>query len=144
MYTSKKIEELTSDLRQSLGDNIPWQYEEKMGVMLSEFAQNKSDVVLEKLRTVLTDEWHDKTAKKLPKSIKEQLGDLAKLSKNQKILAIPANDHSPTIIALWWPWGHGGTYSLRIKILEHSYENIPDQKGSTGIFSFFKGLFATS
>lgn len=144
MYTPEKIEELSSDLRQSLGDNIPWKYEEKMGVMLSEFAQNKSDVVLENLRKTLTDEWHAKTVKKLPKSLKEQLGDLAKLSKNQKILAIPANDDAPSILALWWPWGHGGTYSLRIKILEHSYENIPEKEGSTGIFSRLKGLFTSS
>jgi hypothetical protein len=142
LSSPEQIETLTAELRQSLGDNIPWKYEEKLAVMLSEFAQNKSDVVLENLRSVLTDEWHEKTAKRLPKSLKEQLGDLAKLSKNQKILAIPANETAPAIVALWWPWGHGGTYSLRIKVLENSYENTPEES-SSGIFSWFKEWFVT-
>lgn len=58
MYSPEQIENLTAELRHSLGDNISWKYEEKLAVMLSEFAQNKSDVVLEKLRNTLTDEWH--------------------------------------------------------------------------------------
>lgn len=141
MYTSEQISTLTAELRESLGDNIPWKYEEKLAVMLSEFAQNKSDVVLEKLRITLTDEWHSKTAKKLPKAIKMQLGDLAKLSKNQKILAVPAKEESPAMVALWWPWDHGGTYSLRVKVLESSYEYMPEE--SSGIYSWFKGLFSS-
>jgi len=140
LYSSEQIETLTTELRRSLGDNISWKYEEKLAVMLSEFAQNKSDVVLDNLRITLTDEWQSKTAKKLPKAIKEQLGDLSKLAKNQRILAMPAKDSFPAIVALWWPWDHGGTYSLRIKILENSYENIPDD--SSGIFSWFKNLFS--
>lgn len=141
MYSPEQIESLTAKLRDSLGDNIPWKYEEKLTAMLSEFAQNKSDVVLENLRNTLTDEWHSKTVKKLPNAIKEQLGDLAKLSKNQRILALPAERSSPAIVALWWPWDHGGTYSLRIKVLENSYENTPET--STGVFSWFKALFSS-
>ena len=86
-------------------------------------------------------QWHSKTAKKLPKAIKEQLGDLAKLSKNQKILAIPAEGSAPAIVALWWPWDHGGTYSLRIKILENSYETTPEE---SGVFSWLKSVFISS
>ncbi|MEW6991912.1 hypothetical protein AADZ91_14645 [Colwelliaceae bacterium 6441] len=144
MYSPEQIATLTASLRESLGDNIPWQYEEKLDVMLSEFAQNKSEVVLANLRKSLTDEWHSKTVKKLPKALKNQLGDLAKLAKNQQILAMPASESTPAIVALWWPWGHGGTYSLRIKVLNESYENIPENASSTGIFSYFKGLFTSS
>ena len=72
------------------------------------------------------------------------MGDLAKITKDQKILALPENDKTPAITALWWPWGHGGTYSLRIKVLDQSYENTPEQKNSSGIFSFLKRLFTSS
>ena len=143
MYTPQQVESLTAELRNSLGDNIPWKYEEKSHVMLSEFAQNKADVVLENLRKTFVDEWHIKTAKKLPSALKSQLGDLAKISKGQKLLALPATGKSPAMIAFWWPWDHGGTYSLRIKLLEHSYENIPDSAPS-GIFSIVKRLFTSS
>ncbi|MDO6445224.1 hypothetical protein Q4493_05485 [Colwellia sp. 1_MG-2023] len=141
MYSSNQIESITAELRHSLGDNIPWKYEDKMAVMLSEFAQNKSDVVFEKLKVSLTDEWHSKTVKKMPKALKKQLGDLAKLSKNQKILAVPAQDSTPALVALWWPWDHGGTYSLRLKVLEQSYDNTLEP--STGLLSWCKNLFSS-
>ncbi|GAA6204911.1 hypothetical protein [Thalassotalea sp. SU-HH00458] len=140
MYTPEQIAHLTAELRHSLGDNIPWQYEEKLAMMLSEFAQNKSDVVLAKLRNTLTDEWHSKTVKKMPKELKTQLGNLAKLSKNQKILALPAQESCPAIVALWWPWDHGGTFSLRLKVLEQSYDN--SIKPATGLLSWCKNLFS--
>lgn len=143
MFTSKQIEELTNELRASLGDNISWKYEEKSRVMLSEFAQNKSDVVLDKLRKTLTDEWHYKTVKRLPNELKQQLGNLSKLTKNQKLLALPATNHRPAMVAFWWPWDHGGTYSLRITLLEQSYENTPIVD-SPGVFSLFKKLFTSA
>lgn len=143
-YSAQEIESITATLRESLGDNITWQFDEKMQAMLSEFAQNKSDIVLEHLRVTLTDEWSFKTIKSLPSSLTSQLSDLAKVNKVQRILAVPASENSPTIIALWWPWDHGGTYSLRLKVLEASYENIPVQQSNTGLFSKLKGLFAAS
>jgi len=142
-FTQENIELMSLQLRESLGSNITWQYEQRLNVMLSEFAQNKSDDILEKLRLSLADEWHSKTAKKLPSTLKSQLGELAKISNHQMILATPATEKTPAIVAFWWPWDHGGTYSLRIKVLEQSYENIPEQQ-SSGIFGWFKGLFATS
>lgn len=143
-YSAQEIESITATLRKSLGDNITWQFDEKMQTMLSEFAQNKSDGVLENLRVKLTDEWHFKTIKSLPKSLQNQLNDLAKINKVQRILAMPASESSPAILALWWPWDHGGTYSLRLKVLEDSYENTPAPQSNAGIFSKLKGLFTAA
>lgn len=140
-FSPQQVEAMTTELRESLGSNIPWKYEEKYHVMLSEFAQNKADVVLANLRKTLPDEWQGKNAKKLPVELKEQLGSLAKLSKNQKILALSANENKPTMVAFWWPWDHGGTYSLRIMILNNSYENMANNSSSSGIFSKLKALF---
>lgn len=143
-FSQQQIESLTFNLRQALGDNITWRYEPRLNVMLSEFAQNKSAQVLADLRQNLPDEWQANTVKKLPKALKQQLGDLAKLSKHQMILAIPAKENSPALAALWWPWGHGGTYSLRLKLLTQSYECTPEHVGSSGVFAKIKQLFAVS
>lgn len=141
-YTQSEIENITQLLRESLGDNITWKFDEKFHGMLSEFAQNKSDVVLEKLRNALPHEWDTKTVKKLPKSMKVQLGEKRKLTKQQKILACEAQGNTPAIVALWWPWGHGGTYSLRILLLNENFENTPEQASQSGIFYFMKKIFS--
>lgn len=119
MYTQEQIEQATEQLREALGDNITWKYEPRYAVMLSEFAQNKSDAVFEKLSPLFCYQWEYKTAKKMPKSLKQELRDLARIGKNQKLLVAKAAQEKPAIAAFWWPWGHGGTYSLRLKLLEN-------------------------
>jgi len=141
-YTPQQIESLTADIRELLGHSLLWKYEVKFNGMLSEFAQNKSDAILESLREIFEDEWDAKTVKKVPKGIKIQLGNLAKITKKQKLLALPATEKTPAIVALWWPWDHGGTYSLRFKILKHNYDKSPEQ--SSGLFSMLKRLFNSS
>ncbi|GLX78549.1 hypothetical protein tinsulaeT_18890 [Thalassotalea insulae] len=142
-FSQQQIEALTESLRLSLGDNINWSYDERNHAMLSEFAQNKAEPVLHKLRLTLTDEWQGKSWKKMPQPLKQQLGSLTKLSKHQRILALSGKHDSPTIVALWWPWDHGGTYSLRLKLFTTEYHNTPEQN-SSGVFTKLKRLFTMS
>lgn len=135
MYTQEQIEQLTAELRSMLGDNITWKYEERYGVMLSEFAQNKSDGVFDKLAPMFHFQWDYKAAKKLPKVLKDELRDLARVGRKQKLLLIPKQDNTPAIAAFWWPWGHGGTYSLRLKVLENSIDAEDVKEKQTGFWS---------
>jgi len=80
-FTPQQIEELTLTLRKQLGDNITWKYEERFSVMLSEFAQNKSSVILAILQENFPHHWDKKSVKQLPNELKTQLNDLAKLTK---------------------------------------------------------------
>ncbi|WP_286234231.1 hypothetical protein [Thalassotalea sediminis] len=120
LITEELLKKNTANIRCALGDNIQWTYEARYGVMLSEFAQNKSADVYDKLVPMFQFQWDDKAAKKLPKALKGELKDLARVGKNQKLLFIPQHDNTPAIAAFWWPWGHGGTYSLRLKVLENA------------------------
>lgn len=140
-FTPQQIEELTLTLRQSLGDNITWQYEERLAVMLSEFAQNKSAVILAILQASFPHQWDKKSVKKLPSVLKTQLNDLAKLTKDQLIFTAPATDTMPALVAFWWPWGHGGTYSLRIKLLNESYQYDPAVVNQQGLLAKLKAIF---
>ncbi len=142
-FSQQQIASLTEDLRLALGDDLSWSFESRHQAMLSEFAQNKAERVLAKLRLTLVDEWQGNTWKQLPKALKTELGTLAKLSKEQRILALCGDQNTPTVVALWWPWDHGGTYSLRLKLLSTEYQNTPEEKAS-GVFAKFKRLFAMS
>lgn len=138
MYTQEEVEQQTAELRSKLGDNITWKYEARYDVMLSEFAQNKSDGVFESLAPLFKFQWDYRSAKKLPKVLKDELRDLARVSKNQKLLLIPKQGDTPAIVAFWWPWGHGGTYSLRLKILESNISDVDLVKEESG---FLRRLF---
>ena len=142
-FSQQQIEHHTQLLRDTLRSDLIWHWDDRLSVLLTEFAQNKSEDVITILRDVFAHEWDKKNIKKAPKDLKTQLGDLISLSKDQKIFTLPATDESnPTTVAIWWPWGHGGTYSLRLMLLDESYEfHLPDNSRANFV-SFFKRLFS--
>ena len=141
-YSQEKIEEFTHPVICLLGDQLSWRWEDRFSVMLSEFSRNKKDKTLLALRQEFQHEWNKKTIKKAPKEIKDHLGPLIKLSKDQIILACPATETTPAMIALWWPWGHGSTYSLRLALLDTPYEYNEASANSVGFVQRLKSLFA--
>ena len=141
-YSQEKTEELTRQITPLLGEQLNWRWEDRFSVMLSEFSRDKKDKTLVALRQEFQHEWDRKTIKKAPPQIKEHLGELIKLSKDQLILARPATDSTPAIIALWWPWGHGGTYSLRLALLDTPYKYQENSASGSGLINRFKRMFA--
>jgi hypothetical protein len=141
-YSQEKIEEFTHPLICLLGDQLSWRWEDRFSVMLSEFSRDKKDKTLSALRQQFQHEWDKKTIKKAPQAIKDHLGPLIKLSKDQLILAHPATDSTPAMIALWWPWGHGGTYSLRLALLDSPYEYNDTSANDGSFLKAFKKLFS--
>jgi hypothetical protein len=140
-YSQEKVEELTHPLICSLGDQLSWRWEDRFSVMLSEFSRDKKDKTLSVLRQQFQHEWDKKTIKKAPTEIKDHLGPLIKLSKDQLILACPATDSTPAMIALWWPWGHGGTYSLRLTLLDSPYEYNEASANEGSLLKRLKSFF---
>lgn len=121
-----------------LGEQLTWRWDDKQNALLTEFSWEKKDPILAILRQLFSDEWHKKNIKKMPKAVKGELADLLTLSKTQLVFTRPASENMPTIAAFWWPWGHGGTYSLRVKLLNSTYSQ--DELTHCQA-SFFKKLF---
>jgi hypothetical protein len=141
-YSQEKIEDFTREIIPLLGDQLNWRWEDRFSVMLSEFSRDKKDKTLTALRQEFEHEWNKKSIKKAPQEIKDHLGDRVKLTKDQLILARPATDTTPAMIALWWPWGHGGTYSLRLALLDSPYEYNEPAANDTGFFQRLKAVFS--
>jgi len=141
-YSQEKIEEFTHQIIPLLGEQLTWRWEDRFSVMLSEFSRDKKDKTLAAVRQEFEHEWNKKTAKKAPQEIKDHLGALIKLNKDQLILARPATDSTPAMIALWWPWGHGGTYSLRLALLDSPYNYQEPSVNDNSFINRLKGLFA--
>lgn len=141
-YSQEKTEELTRQITPLLGDQLNWRWEDRFSVMLSEFSRDKKEKTLVALRQEFQHEWDRKTIKKAPPQIREHLGELIKLSKDQLILARPATDSTPAIIALWWPWGHGSTFSLRLALLDTPYEYSETAANESGFFNRLKRIFS--
>lgn len=117
-----------------LGDELNWRWEERLSALLSEFSWEKKERILAVLRELFTEEWDKKSIKKAPKTIKEELGELANLSKEQLIFTRPATNETPAIAVIWWPWGHGATYSMRIKLLATNYDDAALQQAQVSSF----------
>ncbi len=118
-----------------LGDELNWRWEEQMSALLTEFSWEKKDRILVTLRELLSEEWNNKNIKKAPKSLKDELGELINLNKKQLIFTRPATDETPALAVIWWPWGHGATYSMRIKILTSTYNDLELQQAQASLLT---------
>ncbi len=129
---NEQQERIFSSVTTPLGDELKWRWEDKMSALLAEFSWEKKERILKQLRQLFSDEWNKKSIKKAPKALKEELGQLAQLNKEQLVFTRPATENSPALAMIWWPWGHGATYSMRIKVLNINYsaEDIANSQAS--------------
>ncbi|MFT5757595.1 MAG: hypothetical protein ACI9LM_002331 [Alteromonadaceae bacterium] len=134
----EKISSVTQDITKPLEELLKWRWEESRQAILSEFASGKAEQTLAVLRSNFKDEWDRKTIKKAPKDLKDQLGELANITKEQKLFTRPATDQHPATLAIWWPWGHGSTLSLRLTILENSYEYTPQLSTENRLVAYIR------
>lgn len=146
-YTEQEIRTTSDDLVESFGELLTWRWEEEKKVLLAEFASGKTDQVVAILRKQYPHEWDRKSIKKAPCSIKNELGDYAKLIKDQRIFTCSPHNNEKSVVALLWPWGHGSTLSLRLTLLNTPYEYIEAKPSKSIISTFFqkaKGLIVKS
>lgn len=137
---AEKLAQITADLRQQIMTEITWRYDERFDVMLSEFSQLTSINIIDELRKIFPDEWHQKNINATPIKLFDQLEGFNKLSKGQLLFSMPAKNSQPSIVAILWPWGHGGTFSLRLKVLENSY-SMNNIRSPYKLINFIKSVF---
>lgn len=133
--SNQQPEHIFNSITLSLGDELTWRWEEKMSALLSEFSWEKKERILAILRELFSDEWNRKNINKAPKTLKTELGELANLNKEQLVFTRPASDETPALAVIWWPWGHGATYSIRLKVLNITYSEAELQQAQQSFFS---------
>lgn len=134
-YNKKQQDTIFNSITTPLGDELTWRWEEKKSALLTEFSWEKKERILTILRGLFSEEWHKKNIKQSPASLKLELSEFTNLSKEQLIFTKPATAQLPAIAVIWWPWGHGATYSMRIKILNSNYDEASLKIGQASLFA---------
>jgi hypothetical protein len=138
------IEKVTQDLVDAFGDDYPWRWDEQKNLMLSEFASNKKDKIFAQLVELFDHKWDKKNIRYAPAALKIQLGKLTTLKDKQVIFTSPATEDKPMLVAIWWPWGHGGTVSLRLTALIDTYCAGEIKTNKDSFFTVIKKLFSNN
>ncbi|MFT4937383.1 MAG: hypothetical protein ACI88A_000397 [Paraglaciecola sp.] len=107
------------DVIEALSPIVKWQYDDFHKALLAEFSVDKETQAKRALRHVLPRSWDAKTIKKAPIEIKHLAGSFCKLVKEQQLLSVEP-EKNPRVMAVWWPWGHGATISVRIFLVNAS------------------------
>ncbi len=140
--SKKQLEEHTKPIIEALGDMHKWQWEPERKSLLSTFSRDKISDTLSVLHQEFPHQWDKKSAKKITSKLKAEMGDLFKLLEGQLLFTKPADEQTPTILAIWWPWGHGGTVSLRLMLLSESYIPPEPRETKDSFFTVVKKLFS--
>lgn len=135
IYTQQQQDTIFSTITTPLGDELNWRWEDKLSALLTEFSWEKKERVLTILRQLFSEEWNKKNIKKAPQAVRDELGELALLSNEQLIFTRSATKETPALALIWWPWGHGATYSMRIKILTCNYDDADLIKGQESLIT---------
>ncbi|MGB1263190.1 MAG: hypothetical protein ACPG52_09790 [Cognaticolwellia sp.] len=141
LHSQQQRDAIFSTITTPLGDELNWRWEDKLAALLTEFSWEKKERILITLRQLFSEEWQKNNIKKAPKALRDELGELAHLSKQQLIFTRPANETTPALAVIWWPWGHGATYSMRIKILSSNYDGAALAQARASLFSKLFNLF---
>lgn len=134
-YNKKQQDTIFDSITIPLGDELTWRWDESKSALLTEFSWEKKERILTILRSLFSEEWHKKNIKKSPKALKLELAEYTNLIKEQLIFTKPATADFPAIALIWWPWGHGATYSMRLKILTSNYDEAALQMGQASLLT---------
>lgn len=133
--TKSLIMSTTEALRESLSDQIQWQWDKHHQALLAEFSVDHEQHVYLTLRQYFPINFDKKSIKQSTPELRHKAGKFAELTKSQQLLICENNEHKEVMVA-WWPWGHGATISVRIFRI-----NLAPYEPPTGIIQWCKSVF---
>lgn len=114
----QQIHQQSDELKSLLDTHVnEWQWDERHQAIQTAFSVDHAEIVSRVLGEYFSDCWQGKTFRKAPPELRHKAGVFAQLSKKQCIYTDTAD---PQLFAVWWPWGHGATVSVRLFLPDHS------------------------
>lgn len=96
-----------------VGDLVKWEWDDRFDALLSQYSVDKNEQIIAHLEKHFSGKWDPKTISKAPKALQDRAGPFVKVRKGQLLFTLNTEDGGELMAAMW-PWGHGGTISLRI------------------------------
>lgn len=115
----EQLKEVSKELRDLIGELVQeWVWEERHQAIQGAFSIDKADEIKNKLQGYFSQVWDDKTFKKADIEVKRRAGVFANLKPSQKLFT---DSDATDLLAVWWPWGHGATISVRLFLAHSTY-----------------------
>ena len=106
-------EQLFSTLASTLPVFLQWEWDEQHNGILAILEIDAADAALAVLGDCFGESWDRGNIRKAPQLVNRAPRDFGGLHTNQKIFARGVTEDI-ILLGLWWPWGHGGTVSIRL------------------------------
>lgn len=106
---------------QALAGGLSWEWEGRFSAALAVIKDPDQHTVLPAVAAQLPHTWDAKSIRSAPRRLVALAGRFGGIHPGQQLLTVdPETD--PLLFALWWPWGGGDTFSLRVTCLVESAE----------------------
>lgn len=103
----------TKQLQQFLAQYTQCSWDDRHQALLAEFSVDHQVAIMQALELAFPSKWNHKTIKSADPLLKHKAGKFAKMTQSQYLLT-EDNHGGDSLMASWWPWGHGATVSVRI------------------------------
>jgi hypothetical protein len=91
-----------------------WSWDSRMTCITSSFSTEFESKARAAIAEALTQEWASSTVAKAPAVLREYVERYGGLRTSQLLFSSGALGGSLLAFGLWWPWGDGGTVSMRV------------------------------
>lgn len=93
-----------------------WEWDDRFRAVLLTYSKDEEAPIVAGTAAVLGSQWTSADIADAPDKIKKLVDDLGGLRAGQQVMHSDA-DGDLVLFAIFWPWGGGGTISLRIGVL---------------------------
>jgi hypothetical protein len=91
-----------------------WSWDSRMTCITSSFSTEFESKARAAIAEALTQEWASSTIAKAPAVLRDYVDRYGGLRAGQLLFSSGALGGSLLAFGLWWPWGDGGTVSMRV------------------------------
>lgn len=105
-------EAFLANLASALPEYLQWNTDEHAGGLVAVLEIDAADQVMAQLTQQLGEGWNRKNLGQAPPSVRHALKEYGGLRDKQRVFATGLTGEV-MLLGLWWPWGHGGSVSIR-------------------------------
>ena len=106
---------------QALSGGLSWEWDGRFSAALTVVKDPNHHTLLPTVAAQLPHAWDAKSIRGAPRRIVALAGKFGGIHPGQQMLTTDP-EADPLLLALWWPWGGGDTFSLRVTCLAETAE----------------------
>ena len=132
-----KFKTICTRIKQATPPAYKWQWDDRFDVALISFDKADKENILSAVLSEFMKQWDHKSIGKAAKQVQKLVKSIFDIKPGQLIFTTDES-MSCVLLAAWWPWGDGSTFSIRVGIFSITSEAIDENETKSLLAASFQ------